>query len=87
MDNVIDLTEEQRQELINNLTEVFSTVVEAVEKLFNAVKKFFVELWENLKYIVEKSCKVQKYIRIYNRTHNQRIKKKQLKLIEKVLLE
>ena len=87
MESTIDLTNEQKQELINNLTEAFNSIIETVEKVWNAVRKVFVELWENLKYIVEKNSKIKKYISIYNRTHSRRIKNKQIKLIIKVLLE
>ena len=87
MDNTINLTDEQRQEMINNLTEAFNSIIKTVEKVCNAIKEVFVEMWKSLKYIIEKNIKIKKYISIYNRTHNQRIKNKQIKLIRKVLLE
>ena len=87
MESSINLTNEQKQELINNLTEAYNLIIETVEKVCNAVRKVFVKLWENLKYIVEKNSKIKKYIFIYNRTHSRRIKNKQIKLIRKVLLE
>ena len=87
MDNTINFTDEQRQELINNLTQVFNPIVEAAQKVYEAIRKVFVKMWESLKYIIEKNSKVKKYICIYNRTHNRRIKNKQIKLIRKILLE
>ena len=87
MESTISLTNEQKEELINNLTEVFNSIIETVQKVYEDIRKVFVKMWESLKYIIEKGSKVKKYICIYNRTHNRRIKNKQIKLIRKVLLE
>lgn len=87
MESAINLTNEQKQELINNLIEAFNSIIEAVEKVYNAIREVFVKMWKSLKWIIEKNSKIRKYISIYNRTHNRRIKNKQIKLIRKVLLE
>ena len=42
MDNAINLTDEQRQEMINNLTEAFNSIIKTVEKACNAIREVFV---------------------------------------------
>lgn len=78
----MELTLEQKQEIqeaMNKLIEAFRPVVETVEKTIKAFKELFVQLWKNLKDFINKNEKAKKYLKIYNRTHNQRIKKKQIK--------
>lgn len=91
MDNTINLTDEQKQEIVDGLTRAFKyfqkQYKEAIQEVYKFVRKLFAQLWENLKYIVEKSSKIKKCLSIYNRTHNRRIKNKQIKLIRKILLE
>ena len=87
MESTIILTEQQKQEIIDKLTETFQSVFKIVEEVYNAIKEVITQLWRNLKVFLEKNKKCIKYMKIYNRTHNQRIKKKQIAKILKLLKE
>lgn len=84
------LTEEQAQqinEVIENLIESLEPIFEALRKICEEIKDFLVETWLNLKEFIEKNEKVKKYFKIYNKTHNQRIKKKQITKIIKLFIK
>ncbi len=70
MENI--LTDEQKQNIIN-----------AFKKIYDNIKSIVTQLWKDIKQFLLKSEKANKYLKIYNRTHNNRIKKKQItKLVE-----
>lgn len=87
MESTIILAEQQKQEMIDRLTEELQPVLKAVEEVLNDIKEIFIQLWKSLKVFLEKNKKCIKYMKIYNRTHNQRIKKKQIAKILKLLKE
>lgn len=84
MENTIILTEQQKQEMIDRLTEELQPVLKAVEEVLNAIKEIVIQLWKSLKVFLEKNQKCIKCMKIYNKTHNQRIKKKQISKIIKL---
>ena len=83
MENIDSLSEEQKQAVL----EAFGKLKEIFEKAWKLVKEKLIEIWKSFKEIIEKNVKVRKYIRIYNRTHNKRIKKKQITKMRKILNE
>lgn len=88
MENTATLTEEQKQQIketIKKLADALKPVIQAIEKTIEALRKFYVEMWNNLKEFISKHEKARKYIKIYNKTHNQRIKKKQITKILKLI--
>ncbi len=87
MDQAVNLTEEQKKELIEKFEEVFKPLMETVNEFIKILKEWLKEVWINFKAFIEKSFKAQKYISIYNRTNNQRIKKKQVSKILKLFKE
>lgn len=87
MDQVINLTEEQKKELIEKFEEIFKPLMETINKFIKTLKEWLKEVWINFKAFIEKSLKVQKYISIYNRTRNLRIKKKQVSKILRLFKE
>lgn len=86
MNQVVNLTEEQKK-LIEKFEETFKPLIETIEELIKTFKEWLEEAWINLKAFIEKEIKAKKYISIYNRTHNQRIKKKQISKILKLFKE
>lgn len=74
------LTEEQIQDIKNALQKV----IEISEKICRVIIELAKQLWENLKQFILKNEKAIKYIKIYNKTHNNRIKKKQITKIIKL---
>ncbi len=87
MDQVINLTEEQKKELIEKFEEVFKPLMETVNEFIKILKEWIKEVWINFKTFIEKSFKIQKYISIYNRTRNLKIKKKQVSKILRLFKE
>ena len=83
MENDINLTEEQRE----NLVKTVQNLIEVFEQVWKEVKETLIQLWNSFKEIINKNQKVKKYLSIYARTHNQRIKKKQITKIRKILNE
>lgn len=83
MENTINLTEEQQERLMNAIQNLIKVFEQAWEK----VKEVFIQLWNRFKEAIIKNQKVKKYLAIYGRTHNQRIKKKQITKIRKILNE
>lgn len=86
MNQVVNLTKEQKK-IIEKFEETFKTLMKTVNEFIKILKEWLKEVWINLKTFIEKSFKAQKYISIYNRTHNQRIKKKQVSKIFKLFKE
>lgn len=79
MEETMNLTEEQIQETI----EKFQKVLEVVNKIYDSIRKIVEQSWKEIKEFLLKNEKANKYLKIYNRTHNNRIKKKQItKLVE-----
>lgn len=87
MNQAVNLTEEQKKELIEKFEEVFKPLMEAVNEFIKILKEWLKEVWINFKAFIEKSLKAKKYISIYNRTRNQRIKKKQVSKILRLFKE
>ena len=83
MENIDSLSEEQKQVVL----EAFGKLAETFERTWKLIKEKLTQIWEIFKKIIEKDAKVRKYIQIYNRTHNKRIKKKQITKIRKILNE
>ena len=79
----MNLTEEQQE----NLVKAFQELIEAFKQVWKNVKEIVINLWNSFKEIISKNQKVKKYLAIYARTHNQRIKKKQITKIRKILNE
>ena len=79
MEETMNLTEGQIQKVI----ETFQEVLEIVNKIYDSIRKIVEQSWKEIKEFLLKNEKVNKYLKIYNRTHNNRIKKKQItKLVE-----
>lgn len=83
MNQVVNLTEKQKK-IIEKFEEAFKSLIETIEEFIKIFKEWLKEAWINFKAFIEKSIKAKKYIYIYNRTHNQRIKKKQVSKILKL---
>ncbi len=83
MENTMNLTAEQQE----NLVKAVENLIEVFEQVWKKVKEIFIQLWNSFKEIIIKNQKVKKYLSIYARTHNQRIKKKQITKIRKILNE
>ena len=83
MGNTMDLTEEQQEKLIDAIQNLIKAFKQVVEK----VKEVLIQLWNRFKEVIIKNQKIKKYLGIYGRTHNQRIKKKQITKIRKILNE
>lgn len=70
MENI--LTDKQKLDILNTF-----------EKIYDNIKSIVKQLWKEIKEFLLKNEKANKYLKIYNRTHNNRIKKKQItKLVE-----
>ena len=70
MENI--LTDKQKLDILNTF-----------EKIYDNIKSIVTQLWKYIKEFLLKSEKANKYLKIYNRTHNNRIKKKQItKIVE-----
>lgn len=87
MGDTVTLTEEQEQKIMDKFIEVCQQIIKSVEKVWNTIKEIVVKLWNNLKDFITRHEKVKKYLKIYNRTNNNRIKKKQITKILKIFKE
>lgn len=87
MGDTVTLTEEQKQEIIDKFIEAFEQISKVVEKVLNTVEEIVVKAWNNLKDFITRHEKAKKYLKIYNRTNNNRIKKKQITKILKIFKE
>ena len=75
---------ELTQEQVNNVIEAFNKICEIVKEVFERIKEAFNNFINS--FDTKKMIKILKYDRIYRRTHNKRIKKKQLKKIKELLM-
>lgn len=76
-------TMELTQEQIDNLYNVFTELANIVKDIWNQIKEAFMKFINSIDF--NKIKQLNKYSSIYMRTHNQRIKKKQLRKISKLL--
>lgn len=76
---------ELTQEQIDSLCNVFTELANIVKDIWNQIKEAFMKFINSIDY--NKIKQLKKYSSIYMRTHNQRIKKKQLSKINKLFLE
>lgn len=74
---------ELTQEQIDNLYNVFTELANIIKDVWNQIKEAFMKFINSIDY--NKIKQLNKYSGIYMRTHNQRIKKKQLSKISKSL--
>ena len=72
------LTEEQIKKIREQLIEIIKPIVKSI-------KEMLIKNWLKLKSFIEKEDRVNKYIKIYKKTKNRRIQKKQVAKIEKML--
>lgn len=73
MENTI--TEEQIENIKKAIIEVVKPVMEKIIQMYERIKKILSKKWPQ----------IYKYIKIYRKTKNKRIKKKQITKIEKIL--
>ncbi len=73
MKNII--TEEQIENIKRQIIEAVKPIIEAIMQIYEKIKKILFKRWS----------KIYEYIKIYRRTKNKRIKKKQITKIEKIL--
>ncbi len=69
------MTEEQIENIKSQIIEMVKPVMKAIIQIYEKIKEILFEKWSN----------IYEYIRIYRRTKNKRIKKKQIAKIEKIL--
>ena len=69
------MTEEQIENIKSQIIEMVKPVMKAIIQIYEKIKEILFEKWS----------KIYEYIRIYRRTKNKRIKKKQIAKIEKIL--
>lgn len=79
----MELTEEQKQEL----SKAISSLVNAFKEVINAVYKVMKPLINWLVDMAKEVIKYKKYNMIYMRTKSKRIRKKQVTLIRKKVLD
>ena len=79
----MDLTKKQQKKLMNAI----QNLIEVFKQVWKNVKEIFVKLWNSFKEVIRNNQKIKKYLAIYRRTHNKRIKKKQITKIRKILNE
>lgn len=69
------ITEEQIENIKRQIIEAVKPIIEAIMQIYEKIKKILFKRWS----------KIYEYIKIYRRTKNKRIKKKQITKIEKIL--
>lgn len=69
------MTEEQIENIKSQIIEVVKPVMKAIMQIYEKIKEILFKKWS----------KIYEYIKIYRRTKNKRIKKKQITKIEKIL--
>lgn len=69
------ITEEQIENIKRQIIEAVKPIIEAIMQIYEKIKKILFKRW----------LKIYEYIKIYRRTKNKRIKKKQITKIEKIL--
>ena len=73
MENTI--MEEQIENIKRQIIEAVKQVMKAIMQIYEKIKEILFKRWS----------KIYEYIKIYRRTKNKRIKKKQITKIEKIL--
>lgn len=73
MENII--TEEQMENIKSQIIEAVKSVIKVIMQIYEKIKEILFKRWS----------KIYEYIKIYRRTKNKRIKKKQITKIEKIL--
>ena len=69
------MTEEQIENIKSQIIEMVKPVMKAIIQIYEKIKEILFKKWS----------KIYEYIKIYRRTKNKRIKKKQIAKIEKIL--
>lgn len=69
------MTEEQIESIKSQIIEMVKPVMKAIIQIYEKIKEILFKKWS----------KIYEYIKIYRRTKNKRIKKKQIAKIEKIL--
>lgn len=67
--------EEQIENIKKQIIEVVKPVMKAIMQIYEKIKEILLKKWS----------KIYKYIKIYRRTKNKRIRKKQIAKIERIL--
>lgn len=67
--------EEQIENIKKQIIEVVKLVMKAIMQIYEKIKEILFKKWS----------KIYKYIKIYRRTKNKRIRKKQIAKIERIL--
>lgn len=75
---------ELTQEQIENMIEAFNRICDILKEVFEKIKEAFINFINS--FDSKNMIKIYKYDKIYRRTHNKRIKKKQLKKIRELLV-
>lgn len=69
------MTEEQMENIKSQIIEAVNPVIKVIMQIYEKIKEILFKRWS----------KIYEYIKIYRRTKNKRIKKKQITKIEKIL--
>lgn len=69
------IMEEQIENIKRQIIEAVKPVIKAIMQIYEKIKEILFKKWS----------KIYEYIKIYRRTKNKRIKKKQITKIEKIL--
>lgn len=80
MENTI--TEEQMENIKSQIIEAVKPVIKVIMQIYENIKDYFVKLWLKLRTFIEE---IDKFYKIYKRTKNKRIQKKQISKIIKIL--
>lgn len=73
------------QEQVNKLINVFNEIVNIIKNMWIKIKEAFINFINSIDF--KKIKQIIKYNNIYLRTKSRRIKKKQIKLIQRILYE
>ena len=76
------MTEEQMENIKSQIIEVVKPVIKVIMQIQENIKDYFVKLWLKLRTFIEE---IDKFYKIYKRTKNKRIQKKQISKIIKIL--
>ena len=69
------ITEKQTENIKRQIIEAVKPIMETIMQIYEKIKEILLKKWS----------KIYEYIKIYRRTKNKRIKKKQITKIEKIL--
>lgn len=69
------MTEEQMENIKSQIIEAVKPVIKVIMQIYEKIREILFKRWS----------KIYEYIKIYRRTKNKRIKKKQITKIEKIL--